>query len=70
MSEPSSKTFDCVRSMRQTRDRLSAEIADMSYDELVHWLRAHRYADPLLQRLAEKAVQQADPSDRLSAGGG
>ena len=68
MSEPTSKTFDCVQSMRQARDRLSAEIADMSYDELVNWLRAHRYADPLLQRLAEKAAQQADAADRPSAG--
>ena len=63
MSEPSSKSFDCVQSMRQTRDRLSAEIAEMNYDELVKWLRAHRYADPLLQRLAEKAAQQADAAD-------
>lgn len=68
MSEPSLKPFDCVQSMRQTRDRLSAEIEDMSYDELVKWLRAHRYADPLLQRLAEKAAQQADAAARPSAG--
>ena len=68
MSEPPSKTFDCVQNMRQTRDRLSAEIAEMSYDELAHWLRAHRYADPRLQRLAEKAAQHADAADRPSAG--
>ena len=54
--------------MRQTRDRLSAEIEDMSYDELVKWLRGHRYADPLLQRLAEKAAQQANAAGRPSAG--
>ena len=64
MSESSSKTFDCVQSMRQARDRLSAEIAGMSYDELVKWLRTHRYGDPVLQRLAEKAAQQADAADR------
>ena len=58
MSKPSSKTFDCVQSMRQTRDALSAEIAEMSYDELAQWLRAHRYSHPILQRLAEKAAQQ------------
>ncbi len=68
MTEPSSKTFDCVQSMRQARDRLSAEIKDMSYDELVKWLRTRRYADPLLQRLAEKAAEQADAADRPSAG--
>ena len=63
MSEPPSKTFDCVQNMRQARDRFCAEIADMSHDELVKWLRGHRYADPLLQRLAEKAAQQADAAD-------
>jgi hypothetical protein len=67
MSEPASKTFDCVQNMRQSRDRLSAEIVEMSYDELVKWLRDRRYADPLLQRLAEKATQQADATDRPSA---
>ncbi len=51
MSEPASKIFDCVQSMREIRDRLSAEIADMSYDELSRWLRSHRYSDPFLQRL-------------------
>jgi len=46
--------------MRETRNRLSVEIAKMKYDELVQWLRAHRYSDPVLQRLAEKAAQQGD----------
>ena len=59
MSDSSSKTVDCVQHMRQARDRLSMETADMSYDELVKWLRAHRYKDPVLQRLAERAAQQA-----------
>ncbi len=60
MSDGSGKSFDCVAYMRQARDRLSAEIEDMSYDELVRYLRAHRYADPVLQRLADRAAQQAD----------
>ena len=68
MSESTSKTFDCVQSMRQARDRLSAEMADMSYEELLKWLRGHQYEDPLLQRLAERAAQQADAADRPSAG--
>lgn len=68
MSDASSRSFDCVQNMRQARDRLSAEIAGMSYDELVQWLRAHRYRDPVLQRLAEKAAQQADAANRASAG--
>ena len=66
MSKYSSKTFDCVQSMRQIRDSLSAEIADMTYDELAQWLRAHQYSDPFLQRLAEKAAQQADAADDAS----
>ena len=40
MSESSAKTFDCVQSMRQARDRLSAEIEGMTYDELIEWLGA------------------------------
>lgn len=68
MSKPSSKTFDCVQSMREIRDKISAEIAGMSYDELAQWLREQQYSDPFLQRLAERAAQQADAGDRLSVG--
>jgi hypothetical protein len=59
MSSPTPKTFDCVQSMRQIRDRLSGEIANLSHDELTRWLRSHRHSEPFLQRLAEKAAQQA-----------
>lgn len=68
MSERSSKSFDCVESMRQARDKLSAEIEDMTYDEMLRWLRSRRYTDPVLQRLADKAAQQADAADRPAAG--
>lgn len=68
MSERTPKTFDCVQSMRQARDRLSAEIEGMSYDEMVRWFRGHRYTDPVLQGLAEKAAQQAAVSVRTPAG--
>ncbi|MBM4060685.1 MAG: hypothetical protein FJ265_06270 [Planctomycetes bacterium] len=57
MSEPTAKTFDCVQSMRQTRDRISAEIERMDYRKLVEWLRGHHYEDPLLRGLATKAGQ-------------
>jgi hypothetical protein len=67
MNEPVSKTFDCVQNMRQVRNRISEEIADMSHEELVKWIRGHDYADPLLQRLAENAAQQAETADRPSA---
>jgi hypothetical protein len=66
MTKASSKSFDCVQSMRQIRDRLSEEIADMSHDDLAQWLRAHQYSDPFLQRLAEKAAQQADAAAAAS----
>ena len=46
------KTFDCVATMREIRDRISSEIADKTYDDLVHWLHDHHYTDPVLQRLA------------------
>jgi len=59
MSERKRKSFDCVESMRDARDRLSAEIGELKYDDLVAWLRSRRYSDPVLQRLAEKAGQQA-----------
>lgn len=36
-----SKSFDCVRCMRQIRDRIDEEIADMTYAELTQWLRTH-----------------------------
>jgi len=68
MSEPDSKTFDCVQSMRQIRDALSATIADMDHDDLIRWLRGHHYSDPVLQRLAEKAARQAAAADWPSAG--
>jgi hypothetical protein len=59
MSDPKSHQFDCVQAVREARDRISAEIEHMSPDQLLSWLRSHRYSDPVLRRLAEKAVQQA-----------
>jgi N-acetylglucosamine kinase-like BadF-type ATPase len=68
MTERTLKTFDCVQAMRRARDTVSAEIEQMNYDQLVQWLRVHRYTDPALQRLAEKAAQQGDAADRPLAG--
>jgi hypothetical protein len=51
------KTFDRVKCMRRIREQVSEEIADMTYDDLVHWLREHRYSDPNLQRLADNAAR-------------
>ncbi len=63
MTRRTSKTFDCVQGMRQTRDRLSAEIAHKSYEDLVRWLRSHRYTDPYLGQLAEEAAQRGAAAD-------
>jgi hypothetical protein len=60
--------FDYVKTAREARDRISAEIDGMSHEQLVSWLRSHRYADPLLARLAAKAAQHADPAAGASPG--
>lgn len=65
MSDGERKSFDCVQSMRQIRDRLSKQIETMNHDELIRWLRSHRYSNPLLRRLAERAAGQDDSSDKL-----
>ncbi|MBN1422688.1 MAG: hypothetical protein JXP34_28185 [Planctomycetes bacterium] len=59
MSESTPKAFDCVEAVRITRDRMSAEIAGMDYQQVVRWLRSHRYVDPFLARLAERASREA-----------
>ena len=57
MTSDEVRRFDCVRTMRAIRDQISAEIAEMSFAELSHWLDTHRYADSL-QRLAERRGQR------------
>jgi len=66
MTNPQHKSFDCVKSMRKIRDRLSKEIENLNHDELVRWLRRHKYSDSCLQRLADKAAQRAVPADPSS----
>ncbi len=51
------KAFDCVQTMRQARDRLNTEMGEKSYEDIVCWLRSHRYSDPFLRRLAERVAQ-------------
>ena len=57
--------FDCVQSARDIRDRLSSQIETMSFDELHEWLKGHRFPDPVLARLAERAARQAEKLKRL-----
>ena len=67
MSDSHDNEFDCVQSSRSIKDRLSAEIADLSPDELGNWLRSHRYTDARLKALAEKAAQPGVATDGPSA---
>ena len=68
MSDGSTKSFDCVQSMRQARDRLCSEMADMTCDELLRWLRTRAYSDPVLEQLADKAGGHAAAPRAPSAG--
>ena len=47
------KSFDCVKSMREIRDRISAEIAGLSYEELRQWLDERAQKDPLFERIRQ-----------------
>jgi len=44
--------------MRVIRDRLSAEIDGMTFEEERSWLASRPLTDPFLKRLQEKAAQQ------------
>ena len=61
--ETKEKNFDCVASMREVRDRLSAEIAGMSGAELLRWFNSREYSDPILRRLASRAKAPASRND-------
>ena len=67
MSNPR-KQFDAVAMMRSIRDRISAEIEHMTLEEELAWLASQEIKDPFLQRLRDRAAQQADAADRPSAG--
>lgn len=54
------KEFDCVKTMREIRDRISAEINGKTHEELADWFNAHRYSDPVLQRFASRRKKR-DP---------
>ncbi len=50
-SETERKPFDCVKSMREIRNRISGEIADMSYAELSRWLERRVREDSFFARI-------------------
>ncbi|MDE0357570.1 MAG: hypothetical protein OXN92_07485 [Gammaproteobacteria bacterium] len=64
-TEAGEKAFDCVKWTRRTRDRISAEIRDMSQDELVRWFEDRRPKDPFLAELFDR--REAPTGDRAVA---
>ena len=58
MTSDEVRRFDCVRTMRSVRDQISAEIAEKCFAEVSCWLDTQRYADPALQRLADRRGQR------------
>jgi hypothetical protein len=44
------------------------EIEGMTLDEELRWLASQEIDDPFLKRLRDRAAQQANAADRVSAG--
>ena len=63
-SETGPKPFDCVKSMREIRNRISAEIADMSYAELSRWLDRQVRKDPFFARIPNARKPARPPMER------
>ena len=49
------KSFDCVKSMREIRNRVSSEIAHMSYSELSRWLDKRVREDPFFSHIPKSS---------------
>ena len=62
------KGFDAVAMMRGARDRISAAIEGMTLEEELKWFASQELHDPFLERLRDRAAQQADAADRPPAG--
>lgn len=61
--ERKEEDFDCVASMREIRDGISAELAGMSGEELRRWFNSREYSDPVVRRLAGRAKRPAPRND-------
>lgn len=57
------KKFDAVEMMRSIRAELSSQIEGMTLEEQLEWLAEQELEDPVLRRLREKAVRQAEAAD-------
>ena len=60
------KEFDSVAIMRSARDRISAQIEGMSWEEELEWLASQEIADPFLKRLRDRAAQHPVAADGTS----
>ena len=58
------KKFDAVAMMRSIRDKVSAEIEDMTLAEELAWLASQELKDPFLRRLRDRVARQADDDSR------
>ena len=62
MSDMQKQQETAVEQMRRVRDQLNREIEAASGADLLHQVHGHRYASPLLQRLASKAASKTEAS--------
>ena len=66
MSEIKKQQETAVEQMRRVRDQLNRDIEAASGPDLLDQVHGHRYASPLLQRLALKAASKAEASGNVS----
>jgi hypothetical protein len=52
------KTFDAVKSMREIRDKISLEIADMNFEQLKVYFKQHRLQKTKLLTSTKKELLQ------------
>ena len=63
------KSFDCVKWTRETRDRINAEIKDMSHEELSTWFESRRPTDPFLAELYDRRTPPTRVRGRTDTAG-
>ncbi len=64
-TEAGEKAFDCVKWTRRTRERISAEIRDMTREDVGRWFEDRRPTDPFLAELFDR--REAPTGDRAVA---
>ena len=67
MGETQRQPETAVEQVRRVRDQLNQEIEATTGKALLDHIRGHRYASPILQRLASKAVSKAAVSEAASS---